>query len=323
MGISILVPGVDWSQRNLGKVTPSGSIPLQAIQINGSPSLVGNGQYLATLFPSFTTERGIVWSITSGSTYATINQQGVVTALPGALNNSVVIRATSAVRPGIFAEKTISVTSGALVYYDYLESDGQCYMLIPGGWSYGEDFPAGKIVVRHSFSTPGGYPWGSRYTLSAQAPKVGAYKQSAGAMGIVLGNGGYIGTGVTPVAGKIYRVEVTFSSSSNSSDGTASIYDDSNNSLEWSRSGLNVYLNGDISLFVYGTNQAGAGTPFSYENTELSANKFAGLEIYDFDNTKIMDLKCVTLDNIPAVIDEVTSEMYFNLGNGTLTPGNM
>ena len=322
MGISILVPGVNWASKNLGQVTPTGDIPIQAIAIEGAASVVGSGQYIAALFPAFTTQRGVTWSIVSGSGYATINSNGIVSAKAGALNNSVTIRATSTADSSISADKTISVTSGTFTYYDYLESDGSCYFIVPGGYSFGDSFPAAKIIIRATLTTGNGYAYGSRYNENAQAPKFGLYKRNAGDIGVAMGNANYIATGKFPVAGKVYRVEYNLCSSVNVADGSAFLYDDSNDSLLWSQSNINAYLNGDFCFFVYGYNQAGPGTTMTVGSDTFSANKLYGFEVYDYNNTKIMDLKRTTLDGTPALFDTVSQQVYFNQGAGTVTPGN-
>lgn len=316
MGISIVVPGVDWSQKNLGKVTPTGNVPIQAIAIVGESNIVNSGQFLATLFPVFTTQRSVVWSITSGSEYATISQDGLVAGKPGAIAASVTIRATSASNNAIWAEKTISVTTGTITYYDWLQSDGSAYILIPGRYLIG-----GRIVSRHTYTTANGYPWGGMYTSGAGATKVGTYKRTAGDIGVVAGAANYIGTSVNPVAGKIYRYDLTFSTTQSGQDAKLRIYDDVAGTQLWSRtSNTNIYLNSDITLFCFSANSGGAGTPITTSNP--SANKLYGFEMYDAGGNKIMDLKMVTFDGVPGVLDDISKSFYANSGEGTLTAGN-
>lgn len=322
MGITVIIPDVNWSQKNLGQVTLQGNVPIQAIAINGASSVVGTGKYYAQLFPATTTHRSVVWSIVSGSSYATITQSGVVTALSGAYGNSVIIRSTSSDDSSIYAEKTISVTAGTVVYYDYMQSDGACRFLLDGGYSFGQTFPAHKIVVRCTYTTPNGYVFGGQYQNNTAAAKVGTYRRSGGDIGVAAGASNYVATSVTPVTGKVYRLEYTLCSGESVSDGSVVIYDDADNSEVYSKSNLRMYLNSDISLFAYGYNQAGAGTTFTAESGTYSTNKLYELEVYDSSDNKIMHIKAATLEGTPILMDTVSLDIYYNLGTGTPTLGN-
>ena len=52
----------------------------------------------------------MIWSVTSGSAYASIDQSGLLTVKSGANGNAVTIRATSKENTSIYAEKTVTVT---------------------------------------------------------------------------------------------------------------------------------------------------------------------------------------------------------------------
>ncbi len=108
MGKAIVIPGVDFSQGNLGQVTFLE--PLQALSIVGSDEVIVTGAYSVAYTPVNAYERDVVWSIVSGSEYATIDQNGRVTAQEGASADSVTIRVTSVAHPSIYAEKTIAVS---------------------------------------------------------------------------------------------------------------------------------------------------------------------------------------------------------------------
>ena len=110
-GIAIKIIGANFSASGLGHVTLKGAaVPVTAIAINGSSSITNSGQYTAAPTPSNTTQTHVVWSITSGGKYASIDQNGVVTAKSGANNSSVTIKCTSADNSSIFGTKTIRVT---------------------------------------------------------------------------------------------------------------------------------------------------------------------------------------------------------------------
>lgn len=94
-------------------VTVNTAVALTGLSVSGD-STVGNAgnkaQYNVEYTPSNTTQRGVIWSVTSGSAYASIDESGLLTVKSGANGNAVTIRATSKENTSIYAEKTISVT---------------------------------------------------------------------------------------------------------------------------------------------------------------------------------------------------------------------
>lgn len=114
MGKAIVLDNVSFAGLNYGQVTPIGNVPLSSLAIVGQDSVTGGTEaatYSVNYTPANTYQRGVVWSITSGSEYASIDSAtGVLDILPGANNSSVTILATSAYNPLITASKTISVT---------------------------------------------------------------------------------------------------------------------------------------------------------------------------------------------------------------------
>lgn len=111
MGKALVLLDVDWSNNNLGQVTSAQDIPLESIAIIGSTILEGEGgSFTIEYNPSNTSEMGVIWTITSGSEYATIDNSGNVTILPGASQNAVTIEAVSVIRPEISATQQIMVT---------------------------------------------------------------------------------------------------------------------------------------------------------------------------------------------------------------------
>ena len=97
-------------------VTVNTAVALTGLSVSGD-STVGNAgnkaQYNVEYTPSNTTQRGVIWSVTSGSAYASIDESGLLTVKSGANGNAVTIRATSKGNTSIYAEKTISVTDAA------------------------------------------------------------------------------------------------------------------------------------------------------------------------------------------------------------------
>lgn len=106
---------VSISEGTVTKTVALSEAELTGISISGMQSISDTAQYTAVYSPSdvLSKYRGVTWSVVSGSAYATIDQNGVVTAKDGASSSVVVIRATSTYNTAIYAEKTISVTYAA------------------------------------------------------------------------------------------------------------------------------------------------------------------------------------------------------------------
>lgn len=86
------------------------STDVTAISIIGAESVTDSGTYSVTYTPSNTPQTGVTWSIISGSEYAEISSDGVLTAKDGASNSSVTIKATSTHNSSVSATKVVSVT---------------------------------------------------------------------------------------------------------------------------------------------------------------------------------------------------------------------
>lgn len=135
MGIAIIVPNVSFASANLGQVTVVGGGSLQSISIDGPSSVVGTtdaATFDVIYNPTTTADRGVTWSIVTGSSYASIDSStGEITILSGASYAEVTIRATSTVDPTIYADKTIHVTYAGpienLVNYALLSQAGAWY----------------------------------------------------------------------------------------------------------------------------------------------------------------------------------------------------
>ena len=121
MGIAVIIPNVNYGDANLGKVTLQQGVPLRSMTIVGPDEITEPTLFTVNFFPANTSQRGIVWSIVSGGTYASINAEtGELTPIVGAVLNDVVIRATSSADSDIYAEKTVTVSYGMV----YIEKKG-------------------------------------------------------------------------------------------------------------------------------------------------------------------------------------------------------
>lgn len=109
-GIKLL----SWLISSEGSGDDSGNTDLINISINGASSITDSGSYSVAYTPSNTAQKGVTWSIVSGSTFAEISSSGVLTAKEGASNSSVTIKATSTANPLISATKVVSVTKSVV-----------------------------------------------------------------------------------------------------------------------------------------------------------------------------------------------------------------
>lgn len=161
MGIAIIVKYADFSSNNIGKVTPTNIVELVSLSIVGPDSVMGDAHFEAAYSPKDTTQRGVTWSIESGSQYATIDPNtGILTALQGADNSSVTIKVTSKVNASISAQKIVSVTFPRTLYWDDLLSTNQTqYRVLKedkgviDGWTYKFLFANDDSKIGRAFST--------------------------------------------------------------------------------------------------------------------------------------------------------------------------
>lgn len=121
-GIIIKIPGISFTESNLGKVTDLEYIPLTSISIISDNVLVGSKANLSVTYnPIGATGIGVVWSIISGSEYASVNANtGELTIKAEASNSVVVVMATSVSESSIIDTKSITVTyqEATTWYYD-------------------------------------------------------------------------------------------------------------------------------------------------------------------------------------------------------------
>lgn len=106
---------VSISEGTVTKTVTLEEAPLTGLSIVGLSQFSDSATFSVQYTPSdvLAKYQGVTWSVVSGSAYATIDQNGVVTAKDGAASSVVVIRATSTYSTAIYAEKTVAVTYSA------------------------------------------------------------------------------------------------------------------------------------------------------------------------------------------------------------------
>lgn len=185
MGIAIIAKGADFSNKNIGVITPSSNVPLVSIAIVGPATVTGTeADFSVTYDPSNTSQRGVLWSITAGGTYATINENtGKLTVLPGASAASITIKATSRYNDNVVATKSVTVTY-ELVYnlqqlagFNDFSKKRSIYSAWPTGWAYPlmyaeTQYIGGTVTAALSTSEKGSCPYFFKIPVPAGAVSV-------------------------------------------------------------------------------------------------------------------------------------------------------
>lgn len=315
MGISLIVPGVSFSGKNLGQVTPSAAIPVEAIAVKGPSTVLAEAKFKAVFYPTFTNQRGVVWSVTSGDAYATIDQAGVVRAKTGASSSSVTIRCTSSSNPSVFAEKTISVTFGVIVYYDYLESNGDAYIVTTSpSIQWGT-----KITVRGTLGGNNGYLFGSKYASNSTQAYLSSYTNTSGLGAAIIGTLGTSAITFAKAAGVRYRWEFICSTSSSTTNGSCTAFNDSTGQQLATRTGATMTCSGVFSIFTQGYGPSSAS--FVDAAALHGACKFYGLTA-EYGGETLIDLRPCTIDGVPAIHNIISGAAYYNAAESGLTAGN-
>ena len=141
-GIAIIVKDMSFAESNLGQVTFAGqTIPITAIGIsNVSTNVPLNASSIslsAVYTPSNTTQKGVTWSITSGGTYASINQNGVVTLHNLVANAQFTVKVESTADASINATKTFTVVSSNMMT---TIKAGKKFKVSTGEWEDNSDY---------------------------------------------------------------------------------------------------------------------------------------------------------------------------------------
>lgn len=316
MGVAIVVPGADFRANNVGSVTPTRTLALEAVAVIGPSTAFVSAQYVAAFVPTFTTQRAVVWSIASGSAYANIDNNGLLTVRPGVSGETVTIRCTSAVDANIYAEKSIQVTSVELAYYDWITSDGTDFIVMPG-------LPgktSGRVIVRSTLTGANTYVWMCQFAANSSQARIAAYNNGSSKVSAYVGSAGAQNF-ANKVADVIYRYEWTLGLNST---GGVNVYNDATSELVGSKASTNVEMSGLVYIFRYGVGASSQSLPAD-TNPSLTpvGAKFYGMVVYDNDNNKLAEYKPAVYNGTPGIYDTV-SGIFRGGHSGTdgLTCGN-
>lgn len=319
MGHAFIVPGADYRANNLGAVTPTGNIPIQGIAVVGSASVYVTAKYTAAFVPTFTTQRSVVWSITSGSEYASIDQNGVLTGVPEIENKSVTIRCTSSYDNTIYGEKTVVVTTADLVYYDWLSSDGTDFVITSG---LHEKYNV-KAVAKCKHSGTNTYVFECMYQENSTVARMAAYNNSSSKVSALVGAAGY--KNYTTMSGTVkYRYEFNVGASGGG-DSSCYVYNDADNTQIGSTTSTNICLSGIFHIMRAGVGAANIDPQYTEPYLTPAGAKFYGLKVTDTANgdAVLAEIKPCIYHGMPGVYDTVADAFYGGyLGTGGLTVGN-
>lgn len=310
MGLAIIVPSISFEDANLGKVTISGNVPVRVLDINLRNSYVGTEVDLkCSYLPTNTIQRNVIWSIESGSEYASISGS-ILTINSSAINSPVTIKCTSAENSSISTIKTITLTyyngEDVPTIYDWLKTDASMASYVN----------IGKLGRNDKLTIIGktlGFP--SKATGSSAIFGV-ANKNTKWIYCVFFSfRGDYSTFGVDlGVSSTAYNNTV----SSNSQE-TSIIIDLATGTIQYGDITGNatvdedIFVNGETNYdcFVFAANRAGEAASFM-RNDVYALKEFK----IERNNQVIHDFKPASCEDGKGLYDTVTNQFKPNLGTG-------
>lgn len=314
MGKAFVVPNADYSAKNLGRVTPTGTVPIEEITIKGASSVNTFGKFSATISPIFSTQRGLIWSIESGASYAEIDQNGNLTVLPGTSSAAVTIKCESSSNSDVFATKQVTVTAGAIVYYDYITTDGTDFVVMPGlSMKYNSTLTA-RLTLGNA----------NEYTFLAKngtQPTLGCYCSNTNKASAAIGGG--VPKFTDRDGSIVYRYVFTTSSVANASDASIYLYNDKTDAFLGSETAQKCYINSAFFIFRWGECAPNATPSYNAPANTPAGARFYGVTVVDGSSTTIAQYKPCTYNGVPGLYDTVANIFRGGfLGTNGITAGN-
>lgn len=313
MGKAFVVPGADYSQLNLGTVTPSGSVPATSITITGPSIVNSSAKFGAVILPIFTTQRSVVWSITDGGNYATIDQNGRMTVVPGTSSESVTLKCQSSDNSELYATKTVTVSAAEIVYKDFVQTDGTDFILMPG-------LSAQQNVTLTVRVTLAGTNTYSFMCKNGTLPNISCYADNSNLVAAGVGSTSQkFGQRQTNI---VYRF-VFNCGTSNANDASLYIYNDKTSASIGSKTGLRFYMSGLVYVFRWGEGAAGSSPTLTGTALTPVNAKFYGMTVVNSSNVTVADYRPCTYNNVPGIYDTVSNVFRGGyLDTGGITAGN-
>lgn len=295
-------------------------IPLVGITISVPSLITGKGKATASFDPSDATDKEVIWSIESGSSFAEIDQKGnIMVNKEDVASQSITIRATSSSYPSIYAEANTIVESGLVIEHDYIECTTKgAWIAVDGLEQYG-----GKVtLICTSPTNYNTYAFSALNSDTANNMRLACYLR----LGKYGYNFGSLGFGdinsYWPELGKAkYVYEL---SPDASTDGTLSVFAGTNlETLVGTKTGK-AWLNADLVFFVIGACVNGPGSGFVTPKDEnLATCKIYSCKVEDADGAIVRDIVAAEdASGVPCLYDKVTRQFFYNRGSGTLVVGD-
>lgn len=312
MGVCVYVPSADYSIKNLGRVNLTNESAIESIEIIGEDSIVAPYIYKARLYPIFTTERNIEWSIVTGGAYATISASGIVAPKDGVVMQQVTIRCSSTDNPQIYGEKNILVSDEAEmpIIGETISFDGNCAIdtgipasmpteiqvtlkkLAPESWANSaQDTKVSTIIGGRESSSS------KRRDIQLMAVRstsvintiifgVGGSSKDIGYLSLSPSSELYIAQGPT-----YYRYNTTTVARASAATFDSTVH------------------------YVVGAQNNNGAIDYTY----ASHDTFKNIKIYETEGGALLrDLVPATQNGIPGMWDNVTQTLFTNIGTGTL-----
>lgn len=302
------------------KAFPKRYVPLMGITISVPSLIMGRGKATASFDPSDATNKGVIWSIESGSDYAEIDQNGEIRVnKEDVASQPITIRATSSSYPSIYAEANTIVESSSVIMHDYIECTTKgAWIAVDGFEQYG-----GKVTLICTRPTNHNtYAFSALNSDTANKMRFACYLR----MGYYGYNFGSLGFGDMrkswpPGSKAKYVYEL---SPDASSDGTLSVFDGMNlDTLVGTKTGK-AWLNSDLVFFTIRACVDGPGSGFvTPKDDNLATCKIYSCMVEDADGAIVRDIVAAEdASGVPCLYDKVTKQFFYNRGSGTLVVGD-
>lgn len=296
-------------------------VPLVGITISVPSLITGIGKATASFDPSDATDKDVIWSIESGSSYAEIDQNGKIRVnKEDVTSQSITIRATSSSYPSIYAEANTIVESGlGVIEHDYIECITKgAWVAVDGLEQYG-----GKVILICTRPNSGNtYAFSALNSDTANNMRLACYLRSE-KYGYNFGSLGFGDLGKSwPASSKAkYVYEL---SPDATTDGALSVFAGTNlDTLVGTKTGK-AWLNADLVFFTIGACVNGPGSGFVTPKDENMATcKIYSCKIEDADGAIVRDIVAAEdASGVPCLYDKVTKQFFYNRGSGVLVVGD-
>lgn len=301
------------------KAFPKKYVPLVGITISVPSLIQGRGKATASFDPSDATDKEIIWSIESGSSYAEIDQNGEIRVNEDVVSQPITIRATSSLHSSIYAEANTVVESSSVIMHDYIECTTKgAWIAVDGFEQYG-----GKVtLICTRPANPNTYSFSALNSDTPNNMRFACYLRN-GYYGFNFGSVGFGNMSKSWPTGSKAKYVYELSSDA-STDGTLSVFDGTNlDTLVGTKTGK-AWLNADLVFFTIRACVNGPGSGFvTPQNDNLATCKIYSCKVEDADGAIVRDIVAAEdASGVPCLYDKITKQFFYNRGSGKLVVGD-